>query len=167
MINWFTRFRFRTYRSRPQRQGLRLLGMGLFGAVLFFLTIVWTMVRAGWGREPRNHLAIAAFLATASSNPAMSGKHSLFAMMIILMLAFRRETVDAWGRARTLRWEEERRRQKGHQDRRISNIRRQPPTQPSKANEKRGSRKHAQQAGENMKVNHESREKNRRLDRRP
>jgi hypothetical protein len=79
---------------------------GLFGAVLFFLTIVWTMVRAGWGREPRNHLAIAAFLATASSNPAMSGKHSLFAMMIILMLAFRRETVDAWGRARTLRWEE-------------------------------------------------------------
>ncbi|HRJ70421.1 MAG TPA: hypothetical protein PK812_12540, partial [Beijerinckiaceae bacterium] len=78
---------------------------GLFGAILLAGTIIWTLLRAAWGPEPRAFLAVGAFLATASSNDAMSGKHSYFALLIVMLLAFRNEARDAWGRAKTLRWE--------------------------------------------------------------
>lgn len=80
---------------------------GLFGALLLAATILWTLVRAAWGREPRAFIGIGAFVATASSNNAFSGKHALITMMILLCLAFRRETVDGYGRTRTLRWGEQ------------------------------------------------------------
>ena len=81
---------------------------GLFGAILLAGTIIWTLLRAAWGREPRAFIAVGAFLATASSNDAMSGKHAYFMLMIVMLLAFRNEGRDAFGRGKTLRWENRR-----------------------------------------------------------
>lgn len=78
---------------------------GLFGAILFAATIIWTLLRAAWGRELRSFIAVGAFLATASSNDAMSGKHAYFMLMIVMLLAFRNEGRDHRGRGTTLRWE--------------------------------------------------------------
>lgn len=71
MINWFTRFRFRTYRSHPQRQGLRLLGMGLFGAVLIaLLSLVPALAQSNSSVEKQEDSVIQQYSLPRSAPPA-------------------------------------------------------------------------------------------------
>jgi hypothetical protein len=79
---------------------------GLFGALLFVGCLLWMMLRAAAGADRRAYIGIFAFFATAMSNDALSGKHCYILMMLVLLLAFRNDTPDAYGRIPRRNWQQ-------------------------------------------------------------
>lgn len=79
---------------------------GLFGALLFVGGLLWMMLRAAAGADRRAYVAIFAFFATAMSNDALSGKHCYILMMLMLLIAFRNDTPDAFGRFPRRNWQQ-------------------------------------------------------------
>lgn len=77
---------------------------GLFGALLFVGTLMWMLLRLAAGADRRAYIAIAVFMATAMSNDALSGKHCYILMMMLLLIAFRTDIPDAYGRFRQRPW---------------------------------------------------------------
>ncbi len=79
---------------------------GLFGAVLFMAAIFWVFYRLAAAGDRRAFIGSVAFLAVALSNDAMSGKHPILMVMFLMLIAFRRGGVDAFGRPISLKWGE-------------------------------------------------------------
>mgnify|MGYP001308275319 CR=1 FL=1 len=77
---------------------------GLFGALLFAGTLLYMLLRLAAGADRRAYIAVLAFLAVAMSNDALSGKHCYVLMMMLLMIAFRADPPDAFGRFRPRPW---------------------------------------------------------------
>lgn len=78
---------------------------GLFGALLFTGTVLWTFWRLVQLTDWRAAVATAAFFGTAMSNDTLSGKHFHMTVMILLLIAFRSNLDDGSGRNRHVSWE--------------------------------------------------------------
>lgn len=78
---------------------------GLFGAILFAGTILWTFWRLAQATDWRALIAVATFFATAMSNDTLSGKHVHMTTMILLLIAFRSNRLDGEGLRRHVPWE--------------------------------------------------------------
>jgi len=77
---------------------------GLFGALAFAGMLLWSLLRLAAGADPRAYIAVLAFLAVAMSNDSLSGKHWYITMMLVLMIAFRNDSPDAFGRFPHRHW---------------------------------------------------------------
>lgn len=77
---------------------------GLFGALAFAGMLLWSLLRLAAGADPRAYIAVLAFLAVAMSNDSLSGKHWYITMMLVLMIAFRNDSPDAFGRFPRRHW---------------------------------------------------------------
>lgn len=78
---------------------------GLFGAILFAGTILWTFWRLAEATDWRASIALATFLATAMSNDTMSGKHFHLTTMMLLFIAFRTNRLDIGRGTKHVPWE--------------------------------------------------------------
>lgn len=78
---------------------------GLFGAVLFTGTVLWTFWRLAQATDWRALVGVATFFATAMSNDTLSGKHFHMTTMMLLLIAFRSNAGDASARNRHVPWE--------------------------------------------------------------
>ncbi len=70
---------------------------GLFGAVAFAATILWTLWRLASAADWRAVVGAGSWFATAMSNDTMSGKHAHITIMVLLFLAFRTNAYDHLG----------------------------------------------------------------------
>lgn len=78
---------------------------GLFGAILFAGTILWTVWKLASASDWRGVIGAATFTAVAMSNDTLSGKHYHFATMFLLFLAFRTNAYDYLGPRVRPKWE--------------------------------------------------------------
>ena len=77
---------------------------GLFGALLFVGTLLYALLRLAAGADRRAYIGIGAFFATAMSNDALSGKHCYILMLMALLIAFRTDVPDRFGRFHARPW---------------------------------------------------------------
>lgn len=77
---------------------------GLFGALLFTGTLLYMLLRLAAGADWRAYIAVGAFMTVALSNPTLSSKHCYILMMLLLLIAYRRDVPDAAGRFHPHRW---------------------------------------------------------------
>ena len=77
---------------------------GLFGALLFTGTLIYMLLRLAAGADRRAYIAVGAFMIVALSNPTLSGKHCYILMMLLLLIAYRNDAPDAYGRFRPRSW---------------------------------------------------------------
>ena len=78
---------------------------GLFGALAFSGTLLWTFWRLVQATDWRSAIGVAAFFGTAMSNDSLSGKHAHMMTMFMLLIAFRSNLPDRYRRGRHVPWE--------------------------------------------------------------
>lgn len=71
---------------------------GLFGALAFAGMLLWSLLRLAAGADPRAYIGVFSFLMAAMSNDSLSGKHWYITMMFLLLIAFRDDRPDVFGR---------------------------------------------------------------------
>ena len=77
---------------------------GLFGALAFAGMLLWSLLRLAARADPRAYIAVLAFLMVAMSNDSLSGKHWYITMMFLLLIAFRDDRPDVFGRLVRRHW---------------------------------------------------------------